>query len=334
MTVFALSQRLLPVLLCACIASGQAPTYVVPKPLTKAQLEQLVSAGDNEQLARTVRERGIALTLSGDYLALLRKKGVKTDAILALAEADLRTRKGPLDKELLRELVSVGIDSEMLARVVREHGIDFEPDGGYLARLQSAGATDALVVALHEAAPEPLTQEQVVKMVGGGVPSGHVIALVQRRGVAFRPTEKFLDSLQVSGADDKLLQVLRAARPQLAKIIWTDSATNLMLSKQDNGSDLNWNQANDYCSNLRLGGYSHWRLPTIDELKGIYDKRQNVEGRHIKGEIRLTVWSAWSGDRNPSGLAPVLDFGSGSSNPHPLDLSNLTRALCVRRSGE
>jgi hypothetical protein len=30
---------------------------------------------------------------------------------------------------------------------------------------------------------------------------------------------------------------------------------------------LNWKQANDYCSSLRLSGYPGWRLPTLDEVK-------------------------------------------------------------------
>jgi hypothetical protein len=35
------------------------------------------------------------------------------------------------------------------------------------------------------------------------------------------------------------------------------------------GRGINWNQANEYCSALHLGGFSDWRLPTLDELKAI-----------------------------------------------------------------
>ena len=31
----------------------------------------------------------------------------------------------------------------------------------------------------------------------------------------------------------------------------------------------NWNDANTYCKNLILANYSNWRLPNLDELKGI-----------------------------------------------------------------
>jgi flagellar biosynthesis GTPase FlhF len=32
---------------------------------------------------------------------------------------------------------------------------------------------------------------------------------------------------------------------------------------------MNWNDAMEYAKNLRLGGYSDWRLPTVDELKEV-----------------------------------------------------------------
>lgn len=68
--------------------------------------------------------------------------------------------------------------------------------------------------------------------------------------------------------------VLIAAAPKAnaqAHATWTDPATGLMWAKDTNSSTVNWNQASNYCSNLRLAGHSDWRLPTIDELGGIYD---------------------------------------------------------------
>ena len=37
----------------------------------------------------------------------------------------------------------------------------------------------------------------------------------------------------------------------------------------DDGSMYKWDEANNYCQNLILGGYSNWRLPTKDELKSL-----------------------------------------------------------------
>ncbi len=132
---------------------------------------------------------------------------------------------------------------------------------------------------------------------------------------------------------------------------WTDPATSLTWTKSDNGADVNWDQAKAYCSNLHLGGFSDWRLPTIDELEGIYDSSQraplsnpgcsNFQSK-IKGGIALSscngnvvagaVWSSSlseSQNRHPW-FFPFADPvpERGHINPYrPIYM----RALCVRR---
>jgi hypothetical protein len=120
---------------------------------------------------------------------------------------------------------------------------------------------------------------------------------------------------------------------------WTDPATGLMWTTKDNGSDVNLKQASNYCQNLSLGGYSGWRLPTIDELAGIYDETQLADDRHIKGGIMMTGWEVWSSSagNDSSWQAWVLDFGisGGGRRRDALILGhNSIRALCVRRSGK
>ena len=57
---------------------------------------------------------------------------------------------------------------------------------------------------------------------------------------------------------------------------------------------MNWSEAIFYCRTLSLGGHADWRLPSIDELQGIYDQSAPAKtlvfaGRsfeyHIKGGI-------------------------------------------------
>jgi hypothetical protein len=50
-----------------------------------------------------------------------------------------------------------------------------------------------------------------------------------------------------------------------------DTKTDLMWAAKDNGSDMNWAAAKSYCENYRGGGYTDWRMPTKDDLKGLYD---------------------------------------------------------------
>jgi hypothetical protein len=46
----------------------------------------------------------------------------------------------------------------------------------------------------------------------------------------------------------------------------TDTKRNVMWQKSDNGKEATFEQAQEYCKNLRLGGHSDWRLPKPDEL--------------------------------------------------------------------
>ncbi len=128
---------------------------------------------------------------------------------------------------------------------------------------------------------------------------------------------------------------------------WVDPSTGLMWAGKDNGKDVSWNKAMKYCRDLRLAGYSDWRLATVGELEGIYDKNANAPGRagpgtgrpftwHIKGSLFLTG-NQWSSTRlkddrgHPSGYASRFDFNEGRVfNGDELWFYTNKRALCVR----
>ncbi len=137
---------------------------------------------------------------------------------------------------------------------------------------------------------------------------------------------------------------------------WLDPSTGLMWAGKDNGQDVDWRKATKYCRDLRLGGYSDWRLATIDELEGIYDSTANApvlgagkrgdeaSNWHVKGNLFLTgnQWSSTQrmDDRGrPSGLVWYFDFwnmrkGSDDGGRFSGRFANHgRRALCVRRSG-
>jgi len=140
-----------------------------------------------------------------------------------------------------------------------------------------------------------------------------------------------------------------------ARGFWVDPSTKLMWAGKDSGKDLSWKNAAKYCRNLRLAGYSDWRLATLSELEGIFDKSANVAGLaplgapppgkpftwHVKGNLFLTgdQWSSSqrTDDRgHPNGYAWHFDFSIGQPKndptgfPYPYDNR---RALCVRSSG-
>lgn len=125
---------------------------------------------------------------------------------------------------------------------------------------------------------------------------------------------------------------------------WIDPSTGLMWAGKDNGKDVSWNKAMKYCLDLRLAGYSDWRLAALGELEGIYDKDANAPGRdgqgtstwHVKGNLFLTG-NQWTGNRlvddrrHPSGYASRFDFNEGRVfNGDQLSFHTNKRALCVR----
>ena len=60
--------------------------------------------------------------------------------------------------------------------------------------------------------------------------------------------------------------------------VWADPATGLMWAAKDSGKDVSFKSAVKYCRDLRLAGYSDWRLANMAELQGIYDKSANAPG--------------------------------------------------------
>ena len=47
----------------------------------------------------------------------------------------------------------------------------------------------------------------------------------------------------------------------------TDTESRLMWQKGDNGKEVTFGEALEYCETLRLGGYKGWRLPLPEELE-------------------------------------------------------------------
>ena len=114
---------------------------------------------------------------------------------------------------------------------------------------------------------------------------------------------------------------------------WHDVSTGLLWAGKDNGANIGWNGAMAFCEALTLDGYSDWRLPTLEELRGLYH-RSPWKRSNTRGEVELTACCAWSGDKKKQkrGLysAGLFYFSIGTSNWSPLDIDASNRALCVR----
>ena len=104
----------------------------------------------------------------------------------------------------------------------------------------------------------------------------------------------------------------------------------------------------NFCRDLRLAGYSDWRLANIGELQAIFDKSADAPGLagpsrspraftwHVKGSLFLTG-NQWSSTRryddrgHAAGYAFRFDFNEGRQfGGDELSFSTNKRALCVR----
>ena len=93
-----------------------------------------------------------------------------------------------------------------------------------------------------------------------------------------------------------------------------DTKTNLMWVSKDNGNNINWVNAKSYCENYRGGGYTDWRMPTQDELAGLYDKAvTDNNDNHLTNSIELSEYSncLWASETRGSDAA-IFDFRYGS----------------------
>jgi Protein of unknown function (DUF1566) len=133
---------------------------------------------------------------------------------------------------------------------------------------------------------------------------------------------------------------------------WVDPTTRVMWAGRDNGIPVTWHRAASYCRDLRLAGYSDWRLATLDELESLVDKSTTCPDRagntetcfinignvrpHVRGGLSLTG-NPWSGTREinrfgkPYGDGWFFDFVTSKPSGDLQNFRNTKYAICVRR---
>lgn len=115
----------------------------------------------------------------------------------------------------------------------------------------------------------------------------------------------------------------------------TDTRTGLMWMAKDNGDDIDWEGARTFCQGQRVGGHADWRMPTVAELRTLFDEdvqRRSACGLdlHLTARIGLTCARVWSSDEAPPSKAGAALFDLRDSNAIARDTSEYMRALAVR----
>ena len=91
-----------------------------------------------------------------------------------------------------------------------------------------------------------------------------------------------------------------------------DSKTGLMWAAKDGGKAIDEADIKAYFENFRAGGYTDWRMPTIDELEEIYDEdTENKQGFHLTKMIDLAGEWVWGLD----GRDLAISFGFMEGSP-------------------
>ncbi len=126
----------------------------------------------------------------------------------------------------------------------------------------------------------------------------------------------------------------RIEEEKLTKV-FLDFKSGLMWAAHDNGRDIDWRRATRYCNDLELASYSDWRLPTLDELEGLY-RRMSASQFKVPAEIRLTSCCPWSSTKKNEDSAWNFNFRYRKPFSGSLSYTYDLRALCVRSpaSGE
>ncbi len=103
--------------------------------------------------------------------------------------------------------------------------------------------------------------------------------------------------------DDELNLVIDQCR----NLMWKDNYGNKILHSWSE----TWENAQKSCNESKFGGYSNWRLPTVNELKSIIDTKRRPAIKEIFKGAKLTSLKHplfyWSSDSSGSGI----DFRNG-----------------------
>ncbi len=200
----------------------------------------------------------------------------------------------------------------------------------------------------------PLSEDAIRLCLRWQLTSSEIEERVRALGIEFVMSPDIEREMRGEGASDSLILLLKRKsvnggngqqpQPSAADLkepvanncpegVYCDPHTNLMWTIEDNGKNISWPEAEEYCKSLTLAGLSPWELPTIDELAKLYDS-QNTNKYKIRKPFRLTAYWVWSSTRLGSGNAWDFSFGGGVRVLAVTSDPGGNRALCVRRSGK
>ena len=232
----------------------------------------------------------------------------------------------PMSKNQVTALVKAGMDTPALVKLIHDHGIDFDLTDDYLQELTKAGAKDSVIQALRAAKPKPLTQQQVLELVTGHVPSERAEELVKQHGVDFLPDKEYLQTLRLAGADDALTAAVHeAGKAAMAEVVVATSANaDIFLDAEPQGGanaqgELSMRaKLGDHVLKVTLAGkkdfeqrFSVVLVQTIRIEASLIDLPTSIQVQTLPG-ARVTLDNASRGRTDANGQLTINNVAPGS----------------------
>jgi len=112
-----------------------------------------------------------------------------------------------------------------------------------------------------------------------------------------------------------------------------DSQTGLIWAGEDNGNDIDWPSAQQYCQSKG----SAWRLPNVNELLRMYNTNdsdvQECVGLltcRITPTIKVSGLTMWTSEKDSTTDAWYVYFNDGQQYSYSISSTQGKRALCVK----
>jgi uncharacterized protein DUF1566 len=114
----------------------------------------------------------------------------------------------------------------------------------------------------------------------------------------------------------------------------TDQRNRLMWMAKSSTTEVTFAQAAKLCRELRLAGYTDWRLPTSPELRSLYQPL-NKANHNVASAVRFSCLNGWTSETNAKDSELVRTVFFGPRHPQTLDAIKTdpyeTCAVCVRK---
>jgi len=157
--------------------------------------------------------RRVGLVMNMKYLFTLFLLAASLGLMAAPQDA-----RPPLSKDEVLDLLISSTPSKVIISTIKQYGIAFKPTPQVLEEFRKVGADKAVLAALREAwhaeTPKPLGDTEILIMLAEDIPSENIVRTVEERGIDFQPTQDYLEGLRSQGANDVLIDALRAAVPR------------------------------------------------------------------------------------------------------------------------